>query len=73
MALAIDAVLGIVVGTIAGLRRNGWFDSSTLVISLILLSIPIFVVGFVMQFLFGVKLGWHLRRTVPVDWTPPAT
>ncbi len=61
LALAMDAVIGIVVGTIAGLRRNGWFDSVTLVISLILLSIPIFVVGFVLQFLFGVK--WrHLCR-----------
>ncbi len=67
LALAMDAVIGIVVGTIAGLRRNGWFDSVTLVISLILLSIPIFVVGFVLQFLFGVK--WSIfAATVPVDW-----
>jgi oligopeptide transport system permease protein len=67
MALAMDAVIGIVVGTIAGLRRNGWFDSVTLVISLILLSIPIFVVGFVLQFLFGVKLG-IFPATVGGDW-----
>lgn len=68
MALAMDAVIGIVVGTIAGLRRNGWFDSVTLVISLILLSIPIFVVGFVLQFLFGVK--WSIfSATVPVEWS----
>ncbi|VXB22399.1 ABC transporter permease [Aeromicrobium sp. 9AM] len=67
LALAMDAVIGIVVGTIAGLRRNGWFDSVTLVISLILLSIPIFVVGFVLQFLFGVKWG-IFAATVPVDW-----
>lgn len=68
MALAMDAVIGIVVGTIAGLRRNGWFDSVTLVISLILLSVPIFVVGFVLQFLFGVKFGWF-PPTVGGDWT----
>lgn len=55
MALAIDAVIGVVVGTIAGLRRNGVFDSVVLVLSLILLSIPIFVLGFVLQYLFGVK------------------
>ena len=30
MALAFDAVLGVVMGTIAGLRRNGVFDSSML-------------------------------------------
>ena len=68
LALAIDAVLGIVLGTFAGLRRNGWFDSSMLVVSLLLLSVPIFVVGFVMQLVFGVKLGWT-TPTVGADWT----
>ncbi|MEO6604776.1 MAG: ABC transporter permease [Aeromicrobium sp.] len=67
MALTIDAVLGIGLGTIAGLRRNGWFDSSTLVVSLLLISVPIFVVGFVMQLVFGVKLGWT-SPTVGSDW-----
>lgn len=68
MALAMDAVIGIVVGTIAGLRRNGWFDSAVLVISLILLSIPIFVVGFVLQFLLGVKFS-IFAPTVGGDWS----
>lgn len=68
MALAIDAVLGITLGTIAGLRRNGWFDSTMLVISLVLLAIPIFVLGFVMQLIFAVKLGWT-SPTVGGDWT----
>ncbi|NRQ50135.1 ABC transporter permease [Aeromicrobium stalagmiti] len=68
MALAMDAVIGIVVGTIAGLRRNGWFDSITLVLSLVLLSVPIFVVGFVLQFLFGVKFG-IFSPTVGGDWS----
>lgn len=68
MALLIDAVLGIVLGTIAGLRRNGWFDSSMLVVSLTLLSVPIFVLGFVIQLVFGVKLDW-LPATVGGDWT----
>lgn len=68
MALTIDAVLGILIGTIAGLRRNGLFDSTALVVSLLLISIPIFVVGFVMQLIFGVKLGWT-APTVGGDWT----
>jgi len=68
MALAIDAILGITIGTIAGLNRNGFFDSTALVISLLLISIPIFVLGFVMQLIFGVKLGWT-SPTVGGDWT----
>ncbi|KAA1397944.1 ABC transporter permease [Aeromicrobium ginsengisoli] len=68
MALLIDAILGITIGTIAGLNRNGFFDSTALVISLLLISIPIFVLGFVMQLIFGVKLGWT-SPTVGGDWT----
>lgn len=68
MALGIDAILGIGIGTLAGLNRNGFFDSSALVVSLLLISIPIFVVGFVMQLIFGVKLGWT-SPTVGGDWT----
>ena len=67
MALLIDAVIGVVMGTIAGLRRNGVFDSSMLLLSLLLMSIPIFVVGFVMQLTFGVKLG-IAPVTVGGDW-----
>jgi oligopeptide transport system permease protein len=68
MALTIDAVLGIGLGTIAGLKRNGIFDSAVLVVSLALLSIPIFVVGFVMQLFVGVK--WGLTSpTVGPDWS----
>lgn len=68
MALAFDAILGVGLGTIAGLRRNGIFDSTMLVLSLVLLSVPIFVVGFVMQLIFGVKLGWA-AVTVGGNWT----
>lgn len=68
MALALDAVIGVVLGTIAGLRRNGVFDSTVLVLSLILLSIPIFVLGFVMQFVFGVKFS-IFAPTVGGDWS----
>jgi oligopeptide transport system permease protein len=56
-------VVGILVGLISGLRKGGIFDSSALVVSLILISLPIFVVGFVGQFIFGIQLGWF-RTTV---------
>ncbi|WP_124040134.1 ABC transporter permease [Neoactinobaculum massilliense] len=56
-SLVIEAVLGILFGVIAGMRRGGWFDSTILVLSLLLISVPTFVIGFVMQFLFGVKWG----------------
>ena len=58
MALVIEAVLGIAAGFYAGLKRGKLFDSTMLVASLLVIAVPIFVFGFTMQLLFGVKLGW---------------
>ncbi|EEJ54731.1 ABC transporter, permease protein [Mobiluncus mulieris ATCC 35243] len=58
MALAFEAIFGITFGTIAGLRRGGVFDATVLIVSLFVIAVPTFVIGFVMQFIIGVKLGW---------------
>lgn len=57
MALIFEAVLGIGFGFIAGIRRGGIFDSTVLVLSLLVIAVPSFVIGFVLQFLLGVKWG----------------
>ncbi|PPK98824.1 oligopeptide transport system permease protein [Kineococcus xinjiangensis] len=56
IALAVEAVFGIGFGLIAGLRRGGFFDATVLIVSLIVIAIPIFVIGFVAQFVIGLKL-----------------
>lgn len=66
LALAIEAFFGIIVGLVAGLRKGKLFDASALVISLLLISVPTFVVGFVLQLVFGIQLGWA-RTTVSGD------
>jgi oligopeptide transport system permease protein len=58
MALVIETVLGVGTGLIAGLRKGRLFDSTFLVVSLLAIAIPTFVVGYVLQFFVGVKLGW---------------
>ncbi|QGU02417.1 Dipeptide transport system permease protein DppB [Corynebacterium kalinowskii] len=58
MALIFEAVLGIGFGVIAGMRRGGIFDSTVLVLSLLVIAVPSFVIGFVFQYLVGVK--WQL-------------
>jgi oligopeptide transport system permease protein len=63
MALAIQSILGIGVGLVSGLRKGKLFDASFLVVSLILISLPVFVIAFVAQFVFGIQLGWA-RTTV---------
>ncbi|MCS4489900.1 ABC transporter permease [Corynebacterium sp. ES2794-CONJ1] len=57
MALIFEAVLGVLFGVVAGMRRGGIFDSTVLVTSLIVIAVPSFVIGFLFQFLIGVKWG----------------
>jgi oligopeptide transport system permease protein len=63
MAIIIEMVFGIGIGLVSGLRKGGIFDASFLVVSLILISLPVFVVAFVAQYVFAIQLGWF-RTTV---------
>jgi oligopeptide transport system permease protein len=66
LALLFEAFFGILVGFIAGLRKGKLFDNSALVVSLLLISVPTFVIGFIAQYLFGVQWG-IVRPTVSGD------
>jgi oligopeptide transport system permease protein len=56
IAVIFAALLGVTAGVVAGVRRASPFDYSTLIIALILLSLPYIVLAPMAQFLFGVKL-----------------
>ncbi len=58
MALVFEMVFGIIIGVIAGIRQGKLFDSTVLLLSLVVIAIPTFVLGFVGQFVFGIELGW---------------
>lgn len=58
VALLIEAVIGITAGVVSGLRGRGFLDSLVLVSTLFLISIPVFVTGYVVQLVFGLQLGW---------------
>lgn len=58
MALIFEAFFGVLFGVIAGLRKGKLFDSTVLVASLVVIAIPTFVLGFVLQLVVGVQLGW---------------
>ncbi|MEU3453274.1 ABC transporter permease [Micromonospora sp. NPDC006766] len=57
VALAIEALIGLGAGVLTGLRRNGFLDNLVLVSTLFLIALPVFVIGFVTQWFFGVKWG----------------
>jgi len=68
MALGFEGLFGIALGLVAGLRKGKFFDATLLVVSLFVIALPTFVIGFVLQFIVGVKLRW-LPPTVGADVT----
>ncbi|GEM34600.1 peptide ABC transporter [Nocardia neocaledoniensis NBRC 108232] len=57
LAVLIEGFFGILFGLIAGLRKGKLFDSTMLIASLVIIALPVFVVGYLAQFLLGVKWG----------------
>ena len=57
-AFAFELFLGIIAGVMAGLRRRSFIDSLVLVSTTAVISIPVFVLGYVAQLVIGVKLNW---------------
>lgn len=55
IAIAIVIVFGVTAGIVAGIRRGGIFDNGTLALTLLVIGIPVFVLGFFAQYLFGVQ------------------
>ncbi len=68
IALLIEAVIGLVAGVLTGLRSGGYLDNVVLVTTLFLIAIPIFVTGYVLQTVLGLRLG-IISPTVSADAT----
>jgi oligopeptide transport system permease protein len=58
LAFAVEAVLGLLLGLVAGMRRGRWADKAVLIVTLLLISIPVFVLGYIFQTVFGNTLNW---------------
>jgi len=74
-ALVFAVGLGIPLGRLAARHPNGWIDGFVTVLSLFGISIPIFVLGYTLVFIFGVELHW-LPSFGPLDPrldVPPVT
>jgi ABC-type dipeptide/oligopeptide/nickel transport system permease component len=68
VAVLFEAVIGIVAGVLAGIRRNGFLDNVVLVSSTLVVSIPILVLAFVAQYVLGLKLGWFPISGISDGW-----
>jgi peptide/nickel transport system permease protein len=77
-AIIIEIVVGISVGLLSAIRRYSLSDKLTTVVTAVASAVPVFVLGFVMQWLFAVKPNqwdwpeWARLRTSgigPDSWT----
>ncbi|MER7080922.1 oligopeptide transport system permease protein [Saccharopolyspora kobensis] len=57
VALAFAALIGVGAGILTGLRGRGFIDNLVLLSTLFLISLPVFVTGFILQVVLGTELG----------------
>jgi oligopeptide transport system permease protein len=67
MAVVFIIIFGIVGGVVSGIRRGGVFDNTTLLLSLVVIGIPVFVLGIIAQYLLGAK--WKVFPVTGNDGT----
>ncbi|MEU9702723.1 ABC transporter permease [Streptomyces sp. NPDC047981] len=68
-AFTFTALVGISLGVFAGLKADTLRDRGLLVLTLLLISVPSFVLGFLAQYFFAHQLGWVDPNVSAVaDW-----
>jgi oligopeptide transport system permease protein len=68
VAFVFEAVLGITAGLLAGLRRGSFIDNLVLVSTIVVVSVPVFVLAFLAQLILGGELGWFPVAGVRQGW-----
>ena len=58
VAYVIGNSLGILLGLLAAIRRGTWIDTVTTTFANVGITIPIFWLGLLLMYAFGLKLGW---------------
>jgi len=69
LSLIFSTFFGILAGVLAALRRGKWVDKLVTPLSYIGVTIPVFWLGILMIYFFGLKLGWLpvFGYTSPLD------
>lgn len=68
IAIIFETLIGVSAGILAGLRRRSFWDTLIFVTTLVIISVPSFVLGSVAQLVFGVKLGWFPVTSTQGTW-----
>lgn len=68
IAILVEVVIGIIAGVVTGIKRGSFLDNLVLVSTLVVISIPVFVIGSLSQLIFGVKLAWFPVTATQGTW-----
>ena len=58
VALALSVLVGLPLGVAAAVWRGTWVDTGVRLVALLGQAVPLFWLGIVLMFVFGVQLGW---------------
>jgi oligopeptide transport system permease protein len=58
IAISIAIVFGITSGMLAAVKQNTWVDYLSMAFAVVGISVPLFVIGPVLQYVFAMKLQW---------------
>lgn len=58
LSLLVSIPIGILLGIFAALKKNKWQDHLVSTLVMVFISVPSFVYAFLVQYIFGYKLGW---------------
>ena len=58
LAVVFSVVVAIPLGVLAAWKHGSWIDSAVMVLAVFGFSVPVFVVGYVLAYLFALQLDW---------------
>jgi len=67
-AFTVEVVMGLALAMISALKRRTLTDTGILVYTLVMITVPVIVLGFILQYTFGVKLGWFPVAGIRDGW-----
>lgn len=58
LTIFIACVVAVPLGTLAAYRQGGWLDRALMGFSVVGFSVPVFVIGYLLMYVFAVRLEW---------------
>ena len=58
VTLVIAVVVAVTIGVLAAWRQGSWIDAGVMMIAILGFSVPVFVIGYLMVWVFAIELRW---------------